>query len=243
MAKKRTEAEKQYQKELRRLQRWVQSAEARGYVFPSGSPIPQAPKEITQASVRRLQKITPESLYRKVKYLDQATGKLVSGTQGQALEAKARREKSQAARKAKKAAAQANWEKENALIEPSILEEPAKPEPRVDTRTDVYIPDETHIIITNFLGTLQHFPEGKGKRAMLAWFDKLIADNGRENFAEMLKQASQAGITLTWEALYNGSVRQTYLDETIKYMPDQGEIYADQIREYMEEFEDWETPE
>ena len=47
-----------YAKELKRLQRFIKRAEAKGFSFPINA-IPQKPKRITRASVKRLQDITP----------------------------------------------------------------------------------------------------------------------------------------------------------------------------------------
>lgn len=55
---------KEYYKNRTRIQRFVRSAEKRGYTFDVGI-IPEIPKNITEGSVRRLEKITPKSLYKR----------------------------------------------------------------------------------------------------------------------------------------------------------------------------------
>lgn len=79
--------------ERQRIKRFIQSAEKRGFRFPSHV-IPEPPKRITSASVTRLKKMTPSSLYKKAKYYDPITDSLLSGTAGRKIE------RSKAARKA-----------------------------------------------------------------------------------------------------------------------------------------------
>lgn len=86
MAKKRkqTQAEKEYKKQRGRIQRFIKSAEKRGYMFDQRV-LPDVPKRITKASVQRLAKITPSVLYKKAVYYT-PSGDLVSGEKGRALE-------------------------------------------------------------------------------------------------------------------------------------------------------------
>lgn len=79
--KAQTEAEQQYKKELARIKRFIKSAEKRGYSFPE-SAIPKQPKNITPASVNRLRKVTPTTLYKKSEYRIPGTGEVISGEAG-----------------------------------------------------------------------------------------------------------------------------------------------------------------
>ena len=80
-----SELKNMYKKELRRLKQFIRRAEKRGYTFPEDV-IPKEPKRIRKESVERLQKITPEKLYKKAKYTVPETGKTVSGTTGRKME-------------------------------------------------------------------------------------------------------------------------------------------------------------
>ena len=97
MAKKhkQTEAEKLYSKQLKRIKQFIRRAEKRGFIFEEDV-IPQRPKKVTNASVRKLEKLTPEKLYKKSLYVEEPTGEIV--------EAQKRRkeERKQSARKAAK---------------------------------------------------------------------------------------------------------------------------------------------
>lgn len=77
---KKTEAQKQYQKELNRIKRLVTRAAKRGYIFPR-SIIPEKPKRVNIKSVEKLQKLTPDVLYSKAKYYDPLIGKFIKGTE------------------------------------------------------------------------------------------------------------------------------------------------------------------
>ena len=86
MAKKRklTPAEQAYNKELRRINRFIKAAEKRGFIF-NLKILPPHPKKITKASVQRLKKITPETLYKKASYQTDDF-RIISGVEGRKLE-------------------------------------------------------------------------------------------------------------------------------------------------------------
>lgn len=77
--KKKTQAEIQYAKELRRIKQFISRAEKRDYRF-SDDVIPQKPQKIGSRSVQKLKHITPKELYKKATALTE-TGDIVSGTQ------------------------------------------------------------------------------------------------------------------------------------------------------------------
>lgn len=97
----------EYKKERRRIQSFLRKAEKRGYQFDFE--LPQIPKKITRASVARLQKITPKTLYEKAVYGGSATeGEIVSAKAGRQAERKASAQKAQRTRKTRKAEQQIN---------------------------------------------------------------------------------------------------------------------------------------
>ena len=55
----------EYRKERRRIQSFLRRNRAKGYIFPDNI-LPDQPKRITPASIRRLKRITPEFLYKNV---------------------------------------------------------------------------------------------------------------------------------------------------------------------------------
>lgn len=70
----------QYFKERNRILNFIREAKKREYYWES-EPVPAIPKKITRASIRRLKKITPDSLYDKAKYKDKKTGVIITGKQ------------------------------------------------------------------------------------------------------------------------------------------------------------------
>lgn len=100
---------KAYAKERNRLKSFVRRAEKRGYSFPD-TLIPSIPKRKTEASIRKLKKLTKDVLYSKATYGGEATfGEIVSGKEGLNLERKLRAKKVSETRKANKEAEQRFW--------------------------------------------------------------------------------------------------------------------------------------
>lgn len=112
--KKRQTAEQQainkaYAKERNRVKSFVRRAEKRGYSFPE-SIIPSIPKRKTEASIRKLKKLTKDVLYSKAIYGGESTfGEIVSGKEGLKLERQLRAKKASETRKANKEAEQRFW--------------------------------------------------------------------------------------------------------------------------------------
>lgn len=72
------ELERKAKQHIRRVKRFIRAAEARGYAFPD-SVVPKLPKRVTEATIRRLDKIRPDYLYKKGVYTS-PEGVKVSGT-------------------------------------------------------------------------------------------------------------------------------------------------------------------
>lgn len=139
MAKKRTlsPTERAYSAQVKRIKNFIRRAEKRGYIFNENT-LPTKPKRITQASVRRLQRLTPQQLYKKAQYSGQLSeGKLVSAQTGLQLEKRARIAKAKETRERKRIAKQADLELKQWLdqhryeIEESGLYEPEPEEPEI----------------------------------------------------------------------------------------------------------------
>lgn len=139
MAKKRTlsPTERAYSAQVKRIKNFIRRAEKRGYIFNENT-LPTKPKRITQASVRRLQRLTPQELYKKAQYSGQLSeGKTVSAQTGLQLEKRARIAKAKETRERKRIAKQADIELKQWLdqhrheIEESGLYEPEPEEPEI----------------------------------------------------------------------------------------------------------------
>lgn len=100
---------KAYAKERNRVKSFVRRAEKRGYSFPE-SIVPSIPKRKTEASIRKLKKLTKEVMYSKASYGGEATsGEIVSGKEGLKLERQLRAKRAAETRKEKKEAEQRFW--------------------------------------------------------------------------------------------------------------------------------------
>lgn len=98
-----------YAKERNRIRSFLRRASKRGYQFPEGI-IPAIPKRKTEASIRKLKKLTKDVLYEKAIYGGSASyGEIVSGKEGLKLEREARAKRAIETRKAKKEAEQRFW--------------------------------------------------------------------------------------------------------------------------------------
>lgn len=109
---KRTEAEKLYSKQLKRIKQFIRRAEKRGFIFEEDV-IPQKPKKVTKASVRKLEKLTPEKLYKKSLYLEESTGEIEEAQKRRKEERKQSAKKAAKTRKERQKARR-NWTLEDA---------------------------------------------------------------------------------------------------------------------------------
>lgn len=115
---------KAYAKERNRVKSFVRRAEKRGYSFPE-SIVPSIPKRKTEASIRKLKKLTKEMLYSKASYGGEATsGEIVSGKEGLKLERQLRAKRATETRKEKKEAEQRFWTSTDGTKTP-VTDEPA----------------------------------------------------------------------------------------------------------------------
>lgn len=87
---RKSKYKEQYNKERRRIQKFINRAEKRGYVFSVNMPKPASQKKrITKADVERLRKMNPDYLYGRATYVrsvDPKTGTPLTGKQGRELE-------------------------------------------------------------------------------------------------------------------------------------------------------------
>ena len=242
--------EQEYKKELRRIKQFIARASKRGFIW-FNDPIPKEPKKITTKSVERLKRITPNTLYKKGNFVDEETGEILSGIKGRKLEKKRAAEKATQTHKAKQTKSKKDTKpKEKKETKPKPKKEPKQKTPEQPTfeetesdYDDEYYPSFIDIILSNFHAQLAQFPNAEGTTLLLAWFDTLIADNGREAVAQMLQDGAEQGIIITWETVYKSVNTKTYMTEMMRYLPDQGNIYTEQIMDMMEQFEWWERPE
>lgn len=100
--KKKTLNQLEYEKALKNLKRRIKAAEKRGFRFDKSELFPsEKPKRITKKRIESIKKLNIYS-QKGTTYLNDETGKVVTGKVGQALERKARARKAAQTRKARK---------------------------------------------------------------------------------------------------------------------------------------------
>lgn len=230
MAKKRrkqTSAERAYSKQLKRIKQFISRAEKRGYQF-SEDVLPKRPKRVTQASVRKLAKLTPDKLYKKAVYGGLATeGEIVPATEGLKLERSLR---------AKKAAETRKYKQSKSVQEP--------------TNTAGFIPpeniseDETFfdaVVITGFKAHVRQFNE-HASNLLLSWLDRILTTNDSHDVATMLNDGAEAGLLVTYQIVYSQDKLTQYMSEMLNYLPEAGPLFKAEMMDAMEQEEDFSVP-
>lgn len=204
----------QYNKVRSKILKRFRSLEKRGYNIEIT--IPKIPKTKTEASIRNLEKLTLDRLYKRSTYHGFASyGEEVSGVKGRQLERKQRAEKAKQTRKLKNFKGKTN---KRVIFDESFFNRNA---------------------ISIWKRQVESCINGKYANALLQWMDKLIAENGEDNVGKMIYDGEAVGIIFTFDIAYDDKSFNQYTSELVKYLPDQGELYAEQIEEYKEELINW----
>lgn len=223
MARKKTNkssVEQEYAKQVKRIKSFISRAEKRGYMFEE-KVIPVKPKRVTQASVRKLEKLTSQQLCKKAVYGGELSqGEIVKGTKGQALEKLARKE----ARKHKI---------------PVATQEPTNTHnfvPPYNRSTDQSMFDNT--VILHFTESISHYNQS-ANYLLNQWLDRVLAQAGRHDTAVMLENAQQAGLLALWQVAYNYEKLIGRLNAMLDYLPEMTTMWKSDIMDAMELEEDF----
>lgn len=221
MAKRKlTPIQQQYRKERRRIQNAMNRLEKQGYVLPEDL-LPSMPKKVTQASINRLKKITSESIYKTSKKLDFETGEITPGIVA--------RDKARSQR-AKEAARRRSFKQEYAS--PQFYTEP----PQYTT-----FPSGADIIINNFRSdVIGRFPESAGP-ILNRWLDGLLAQQDKEDVANMLETAAANGVVIDYKVAYNTEALMGAIADFMDYF-DTISGFKQDLMDTLEFEEDWEFP-
>ena len=221
MAKRKlTPIQQQYRKERRRIQNAMNRLEKQGYVLPEDL-LPSMPKKVTQASINRLKKITSESIYKKSKKLDFETGEITPGIVA--------RDKARSQR-AKEAARRRAFKQE--YVSPQVYTEP----PQYTT-----FPSGADIIINNFSSdVIGRFPESAGP-ILNRWLDGLLAQQDKEDVANMLETAMADGVVIDYKVAYNTEALMGAIADFMDYL-DTTSGFKQDLMDTLEFEEDWEFP-
>lgn len=224
---KKTPTERAYSKQVRRIKQFISRAEKRGFHF-NENVLPKRPNRITQASVRKLAKLTPDKLYEKAEYAGTLSyGEIVPSIEGLKLERSARANKAEETKKYK-------------LAHPT--QEP--------TNTKGFIPPENisedtsffdAVVISGFKAHVRQFNE-HASNLLLSWLDKILATNDVHDVATMLNDGAEAGLIVTYQIVYSQDKLTQYMSEMLDYLPEAGELFKAEMMDAMEEEEDYSSP-
>ena len=256
----------EYRKQRRRIQQFIRRAEKRGYQFAENI-LPTTPKKITQQSVERLRKLTPEKLYKKSTYGGEATyGEIVKGSKARTLERKQAAQKAAETRKERQLYKQrpepepveydySDYDYYDDIVEteePEIKKsiDDLKREAKLDFvkgQTDYRenVSQDTSFfartVVANFRLTLNSYND-TAKNKLNSWLNTLVGRFGEEDVAQMITQAMEDGVELTVKDSYFTEKVSDYMQKMMDYLPEAGEFTKQDIMESLEEEDLYEEP-
>lgn len=207
-----------YRKERQRIQRQINRMTKRGYDVPEL--LPKIPKKITEASVRRLKKLTTEKLYKESRFIDTETGEILTSEEGQKLE-KVRRRRPKPKVKAPSPTA----------IAPS-------PTPVAPSEPD-YVSFDKQILTVFTMEMTEIF--GRNEKLfnyITRWYNRALEKYGAEEMAEALEQAKAEGMFPGWEAVSDSEILVGKLEAITNLMAINAES-REELFEELEQLEDW----
>lgn len=201
----------EYRKQRRRIQSFVRKAEKRGYIF-SENIIPAIPKKITAASIRRLENITPEKLYKKAAYVSELTyGEIVKAKTGRELEKKKSQQRRKETIRRKKE-------------EKKRKKQPKKPVKPLDfgdnvSRETLDSNSYAQVVILNYLSALEKYVRAEGYVILRRVIDDEIEKNGVNKVAKMITTMTNENGMVDGFVMYNETVLTNYIAKMLKYIP------------------------
>lgn len=214
MAKRKsklTHTQQAYRKERQRIQRQINRMTNRGYDVPEL--LPKIPKKITEASVRRLKKITTEKLYKESRFIDVETGEILTSEEGQKLERSRRR-------------------KPKPKVQVPLPTPVAPPEPD-------YVMFDNQILTVFTMEMTEIF--GRNERLfnyITRWYNRSLEKYGAEEMAEALEKAKSEGMFPGWEAVSDSEILVGKLEAITNLMAINSES-REELFEELEQLEDW----
>lgn len=200
-----------YRRERQRIQRQINRMTNRAYDVPDL--LPKIPKKITEASVRRLKKITTEKLYKESRFIDIETGEILTSKEGQALE-RSRRKKPKQKVQAPPPAPVAPPEPDYVIFDKQIL--------------TVFTMEMTEIFGRN----------EKLFNYITRWYNRALEKYGAEEMAEALEQAKDEGMFPGWECVSDTELLVGKLSAMTDLMAINSES-REELFEELEQIEDW----
>ena len=216
--KQLSDVKQAYRKERQRIQRQINRMTKRGYDVPEL--LPKIPKKITEASVRRLKKLTTEKLYKESRFIDTETGEILTSEEGQKLE-KVRRRRPKPKVKAPSPTAIAPF-----------------PTPVAPSEPD-YVSFDKQILTVFTMEMTEIF--GRNEKLfnyITRWNNRALEKYGAEEMAEALEQAKAEGMFPGWEAVSDSEILVGKLEAITNLMAINSES-REEFFEELEQLEDW----
>ena len=210
----------EFDKQVKRIRRFIRAAEKRGFVFPDFT-IPAPKKRIYKSDIEKLKKLNPKTLYEQAiytKYADPKTGEALTGSQGRSIE------RSLAAKKA------AQTRKRSAPVSPEEYQP--------------YMPKESSIVLNRFESILDKYKGDKPyyyNTIYNLYLTKLDA-LGQDAMAKFLEQHPEIIEALETALYYRAKdVAKTAFNSVIEILQGSALSLADAIKygEESEIQEDW----
>lgn len=219
MARKKSSAvQRAYTAQRRRIQNLMSRYRRKGYDVQFQ--LPSIPKRITPASVRRLQRITPEVVRKQSFGVDYESGEQITYEKAQkqyVAERRAYREQiAQETQRQKDISTQIELERR--AITPSI----------------------STVIISNFRYHISFYPE-KARDIISKWLSEQILAYGETTVAKMLQESNDAGMWLTPKETYSDELVREMLSNMLDFLDISDEEKQTILDEVDEEFEFWEV--
>lgn len=209
--KQLSDVKQAYRRERQRIQRQINRMTNRAYDVPDL--LPKIPKKITEASVRRLKRITTEKLYKESRFIDIETGEILTSKEGQELE-RSRRKKPKQKVQAPTPTPVAPPEPDYVMFDKQIL--------------TVFTMDMTEIF-------------GRNERLfnyITRWYNMSLEKYGAEEMAETLEKAKSEGLFPGWEAVSDNEILVGKLQAITSMMAINSES-REELFEELEQLEDW----
>ena len=215
---KQTPAERAYSKQVKRIKQFIRRAEKRGYQF-SEDVLPQRPKRVTQSSVRKLAKLTPEKLYQKAVYGGLASeGEIVPAIEGVKLERSLRAKKAAETRKYK-------------LAEPTQEQTNT---PGFEAPENLLEFGISNVIVQNFKSQILHFPKEIADK-IIALINTLVTEQGIEDVAYSLEHMPMQFYEYINRQGYDSNAAiQEFSSALIEYLPNASDGYKSDLMDAFE---------
>lgn len=208
---------KEYMRQRRRIQAYIRRNEKKGFIFKTDT-LPEIPKRITPASIRRLERLTPKKLIQKSRFVDMETGEILTSKQGKKLIQKESRQRRRA----------------RTLEQARPKEEIERPK---STAPPESMPNGEDIIISNFRYNIGSLSEA-AYSLINDWLNNQISKHGKEAVAIMIEEATEAGAIPEVAVSYNTALLLERLSEMLLYLPLNDEEKK-QWNETLDELESW----